>query len=140
MPGFRLQEPQNGLNGHNSIEPPQNHSQFLITYLSNLLQIVFGVDREDFYSNHSFLSPDEHATTVQLCQRFLTTTQTALYAQKLTSAGKTWPWRRSRIKTKAHRCAMFRGFGFVHLCSNTPSPAGQDIYRHPSYPQARGIH
>jgi len=88
MPSLRLLEPQNGVNGHNDLNVPSDHNASFIAYLSNLLQIVLGARVEDLHLNHSFLSPDEHANTIQLCQRFLTTTQTALYAQKLTSQGK----------------------------------------------------
>lgn len=65
-----------------------NMDKFL-EYLYELLRITLGASDHDLKSTDSLLSPDETSNTTQLCQKFLTTSQTALYVQKLVAPGKT---------------------------------------------------
>ncbi|KAL9108457.1 MAG: hypothetical protein Q9227_006791 [Pyrenula ochraceoflavens] len=57
-------------------------SRVLLDYLANVIQITLGVLRNDLESYGSLLYKDQLPATIQHCNRFVSESQLALYAQK----------------------------------------------------------
>lgn len=130
MPGLEETPLESETNGHSSPKSTVSldMNKFL-EYLSELLYITLGASDQDLKSTDSLLCPNEKFNTTQLCQKFLTTSQTALYVQKLVAPGKTEhgvvPW--SVWNLILNRICGRPTCIYFHLHRRTTSPAGQDF-------------
>lgn len=71
-----------GPNGAATEPFPAIDPLLLVQYLTSVLEVALGADKEDLESPGSLLHKSRHADTVQRCIRFATDIQTVLYIQK----------------------------------------------------------